>query len=134
MPSRGDLIVRELKDHLGWFSLLDVLPEADDFRYRLVGTRVAAYFRADGTGKTVTEVFAPVPAAREMMLALLRSVARQGIVVRTWGNLAWMGNDFEDFESLFLPFSDDGATVNMIMNPFVFDRAQILSRREPGLL
>lgn len=132
MPSRADFALRELKPQLGWLSLLDVLPEGNDFRYRLVGTRIARYFRSDTTGKTVTEAFAPVPAAREIMLALLRSVASQASVVRTWGNLGWMGNNFEDFESLFLPLSDDGVTVNMIMNPFVFDRAQILGPREAG--
>jgi hypothetical protein len=132
MPSRADLALRELKTQLAWLTLLDVPPEGTDFRYRLIGTRVARYFRNDSTGKTVTEAFATVPAAREMMLVLLGTVATQAVVVRTWGNLAWMGNDFEDFESLFLPFSDDGATVNMIMNPFVYDKALALRERDEG--
>jgi hypothetical protein len=130
LPSRADLNIRDLKAQLGWVSMLDVLPAENDFRYRLIGTRVVAYFAADPTGRTVTEAFSPVPAAGAMVLTLLRMVAAQRVVIRTWGNLAWMGNDFEDFESLFLPFSDDGETVNMIMNPFVFDsRSNYLSRQ-----
>jgi hypothetical protein len=128
MPPRAELKIRELKAHLGWISLIDVLP--DDFRYRLIGTRITAYFRTDTTGQTVTETFARVPKAGAMMLALLKAVASQGIAIRTYGNLSWMGNDLEDFESLFLPFSDDGKTVNMIMNPFVFDQARVYLNRQ----
>jgi hypothetical protein len=126
MPSRADIVLRDLKAQLGWISLIDVLPDTDDFRYRLIGTRIIRYFRGDTTGKTVTESFVLVPEAGAMMLALLRSVVQNRLVVRSFGNLAWMGNDFEDFESLFLPFSDDGTAVTMIMNPFVYDTAQAL--------
>jgi hypothetical protein len=126
MPSRADISIRELKAQLCWISLIDVLPDKDDFRYRLVGTRIVQYFHSDTTGKTVTEAFGSAPEAGVMMLGMLRNVASNRIVVRSFGNLAWMGNDFEDFESLFLPFSDDGTTVNMIMNPFVYDRARAL--------
>jgi hypothetical protein len=124
MPSRADIALRELKGQLGWISLIDVLPGGDDFRYRLIGTRIMQYFKSDTTGKTVSESFAPVPEAGAMMLALLRSIVKNRFVIRSFGNLAWMGNDFEDFESLFLPFSDDGESVTMIMNPFVYDRAR----------
>jgi len=123
MPSRADISIRELKAQLCWICLLDVLPGADDFRYRLIGTRIVQYFRSDTTGKTVSEAFAAVPEAGAMMLGMLRNVARDRQVVRSFGNLAWMGNDFQDFESLFLPFSDDGTSVTMIMNPFVYEKA-----------
>ena len=42
MPSRADLRPSDMKEHLGWILLLDVLPGAEDFRLRTVGTRVSA--------------------------------------------------------------------------------------------
>jgi hypothetical protein len=130
MPARGDLIIAELKQHLGWISLLDVLPGEDDFRYRLVGTRITLYFSADATGKTVREAFRLAPEAQEIMVALLRQTVQTKTPIRTFGSLAWLGRDLEDFESLFLPLSDDGKTVNCIMNPFVFDQSRVYLNRQ----
>jgi hypothetical protein len=130
MPARADLNVRDLKEHLGWVSLIDVLPDGE-FRYRLIGTRINAYFRMEATGKTVPDAFARTPAASAMMIALLGQVVAQKIAVRTYGTLAWMDRDLEDFESLFLPFSDDGENVNMIMNPFVYDHHRVNMNRDP---
>jgi hypothetical protein len=58
MPSRADIVPREIKPYLGWVCLLDALPGCTDFRYRLVGSFVAEYFLGDGTGRTVNEAFA----------------------------------------------------------------------------
>jgi hypothetical protein len=57
MPSRASFEMREIKDYVGWICLLNALPDFRDFRYRLVGSRVADYFLGDGTGKTIREVF-----------------------------------------------------------------------------
>ncbi len=128
MPSRADLVVSEIKEHLGWISLLEVLPAEQDFRYRLIGTRVTTYFSADTTGQTVREAFSQVPEARDIMLAMLHQVVQSRIPIRTYGDLAWVGRELEDFESLFLPLSDDGEIVTGIMNPFVFDSGVFLKR------
>ncbi len=55
MPSRADIRPSELKEHLGWVIMSDVLPGAQDFRYRLIGTLVTEYFLTEATGKTVTD-------------------------------------------------------------------------------
>ena len=57
MPARAAFEMREIKDYVGWICLLDALPDFRDFRYRLVGSRVADYFLGDGTGKTIRELF-----------------------------------------------------------------------------
>ena len=41
MPLRKDIDPLELKDHLGSLNIIECLPERDDFRYRLIGTRIA---------------------------------------------------------------------------------------------
>ena len=59
MPSRSDIRPSEMKEHLGWILLLDVLDGGEDFRFRTVATRVSEYFLLDGTVRTVSEAFVP---------------------------------------------------------------------------
>ena len=47
LPSRSDISPAQLKEHLGWVMILDVLPGERDFRYRLIGTLVTQYFSSD---------------------------------------------------------------------------------------
>jgi hypothetical protein len=122
MPARADIDPAEMKEHLGWIILADVLPDLADFRYRLIGTRVTQYFRRDVTGKTLTESYTAYgPAALKMALAVYRKVARDRVVLRTFGDIGWLGKDFSEFDQLFVPLSDDGITVNMILSAFTFD-------------
>jgi hypothetical protein len=131
MPSRADIDPLEMKEHLGWLILADVLANYEDFRFRLVGTRVTDYFGRDITGKRLSEAYAGFgPAALKMALAVYRKVARDRIVLRTFGNTGWLGEDFLDFEQLFLPLSEDGVRANMVMSAFTFDaRRQALKPR-----
>src|SRR5258707_4581777 len=87
MPSRADISPVQLKDHLGWVMMLDVLPGARDFRFRLIGTLVTQYFFVDNTGRTVMEAFAPNgEAIAKGVNAVFRKVARDKVVRRTAGN------------------------------------------------
>ena len=131
MPSRMDIDPLEMKEHLGWIILADVLGDCVDFRFRLVGTRVTDYFGRDITGKTLSESYASHgTAALKMALAVYRKVARDRLVLRTFGNAGWLGQDFLEFDQLFLPLSDDGMRANMVMSAFTFDaRRQALKTR-----
>lgn len=122
MPRRSDINPAELKEHLGWVILADVLPGFTDFRFRTIGTRVAQTILADATGKTVTEGFALYgKAAVQGALAVLRKSARDRVPLRAFGDAGWVGHSFLDFDALFLPLSDDGMTANMILAVLVFD-------------
>lgn len=123
MPSRADIRVRELKPHLGWVSLIDVLPEAKDFRFRLVGSHVSQYFLGDGTGKTLSEAFAQSPKAFvEHVFWIYRTVAQSARPLRISGPGASLrGQLFPDYDSLYLPLSDDGARATMVMSVFTFN-------------
>jgi hypothetical protein len=132
MPARADIRPAEMKDYLGWIILVDVLPDFADFRYRMVGTRVAQYFLQDATGKTVSETFAPYgEAAVSGTLAVYRKCARDRVVLRSHGGAGWLGRSFLDFDTLYLPLSDDGTSVNMILSAFTFDQAALLKARAP---
>lgn len=131
MPSRGDIRVPDLREHLPWVMLVEVVDGMKDFRYRLVGTLVTQYFLEDGTGKTVKEAFAsqgePTVKAVE---AMFRKTARDRMPMRAHGHAGWIAADFEAFDAIYLPLSDDGETVNMILHAFVFDRSSVLMARE----
>jgi len=132
MPSRSDIRPSELRDHLGWVILVDVLPGFADFRYKLVGTLVTQYYLEDTTGKTVREAFGRkgAEAARNGVLAMFRKCARDCVVLRTHGDAGWIAPGFEEFESICLPLSDDGAHCNMILHAFVFNRERVMLARE----
>jgi hypothetical protein len=108
-----------------------VLGDCEDFRFRLIGTRVTDYFSRDITGKTLSESYASYgPDALKMALAVYRKVARERVVLRTFGKAGWLRQDFLEFDQLFLPLSNDGMRANMVMSAFTFDaRRQALKTR-----
>ncbi|HWD28987.1 MAG TPA: PAS domain-containing protein [Rhizomicrobium sp.] len=131
LPARADISPSGLKEHLGWVMMLEVLPGARDFRYRLIGTLVTQYFSSDSTGKTVMDAFAPNgEAVAKSVNAVFRKVARDRCVVRTTGDAGWLAEGMEEFEAIYLPLSDDGETVSHILHAFVCDRDKMLMARQ----
>ena len=140
MPARADINPVELREHLGWIMMVEVLPEMADFRYRLIGTKVTRYFVKNSTGLTVSETFNPFgPGAVKGVQAVYRKVARDHVVVRAHGEANWLPDwksdprGFPHFDSLMLPLSDDDQTCNMILIIFTFDYAHVLSHCEGAL-
>jgi hypothetical protein len=132
MPSRADIKPSEMKEYLGWIMLVDVLPGADDFRYRMIGSRVTEYFLTDSTGRTIREAFTPYgEAAVNAVLLIYRKAAQARVPVRAHGGAAWLGQSFLDFDALCMPLSDDGVTVNMIFGGFTFGMADTLKKSPP---
>jgi hypothetical protein len=132
MPSRADIRPSELKEHLGWVTLVEVLQDFSDFRYRLIGTLVTQYYLEDTTGKTVRETFGrrTSKAGVNGALAMFRKCARDCVVLRVHGSADWIAPGFEEFESICLPLSDDGVRCNMILHAFVFNRDKVMLARE----
>lgn len=131
MPSRGDIRPSEFRQHLGWVIMADVLRGGQEFRYRLVGTLVTQYFLSEGTGKTLAEAFEKWDrGVLNAVRAVMRSVVRDKVAIRAFGAADAFAAGFEEFEALFLPLSDDGETVNVILHAFVFDRPEVLMARQ----
>ncbi len=129
MPARSDIRPAELKKYLDSIVMIDVLGDGD-FRYRLVGTTITRYFLTDPTGLRVADAWAPAGEnAVTRVVNNLSAVAAGRVPVRLWGQIDWIGT-FEDFDALYLPFSDDGEHVTMILNLFTFDRQRILTERQ----
>lgn len=130
MPARADLRPGDMREHLPWIVLIDVLPGATDFRYRLIGTLITQYFKVDATGRTVTEAWSSQgEEGVQGALSILRHVTQTKIVMRCYGETGWNTIGLENFDSIYLPLSDDCETVNMILHAFVFDRPEVLLAR-----
>jgi hypothetical protein len=55
MPARADFDPLQIPHVMRFLSLIDILPAAPRFRYRLIGTGIVEYFGRDATGLFVDE-------------------------------------------------------------------------------
>jgi hypothetical protein len=114
MPARSDLDPAEIPPRLlPGITLVDVVPDHRRYVYRLVGTMEAEVRGYDPTGKSVgeayfgenaedaTECYDRVVDTRAPVLDPLPFLERR--------------RGYKGAESLFLPLSNDGFAVNMIM-------------------
>jgi len=131
MPSRADIRPSELKEHLAWVIMADVLPGATDFRYRLVGTLITEYFLTEATGKTTSEAFAPLgEGVTHAVLSVMRTCTKMRAPIHAFGDADAFAGNFEAFDAIFLPLSDDGHSTNVILHAMVFDRPDVLMARQ----
>ena len=79
VPQYGRFSARELSRHLSSIVVADALPGLENFRYRLVGSRVTRYFLSDATGKTIDQEFEGE--LGQFLTALNRQVCLEGIPV-----------------------------------------------------
>lgn len=131
MPSRADIRPSELREHLAWVIMADVLNGGDDFRYRLIGTLVTEYFLTEATGKTVRESFEKLgPAVSHAVLAVMRTTTKERAPIHAFGDADAFATGYEAFNAIFLPLSDDGENANVILHAFVFNRPEVLLARQ----
>lgn len=113
MPSRSDIDPSELKPFLPRISLVDVVPDERRFVYRLVGTEEAALRGYDPTGKSVGEgFFGP---NRELAFAHYSYVVDHRAPYCYRGDFDVQDGVIENEDVIFLPLSEDGESVNMIL-------------------
>jgi len=126
MPRRADIDPLELPpQHMPYLSIIEVLPDTDDFRFRLLGTGITERLGRDSTGRTVREVYAATDReTRDWMLETYQAVVTRKRPVLKRGTLRMVQKDFVDFEALHLPLSEDGEHVSML-----FGRTHFLERK-----
>jgi hypothetical protein len=113
MPARKDIDPAELTPFLSRLGIVEVVPDARRFIYRLVGTEDAAVRGHDPTGKSVTDGFFGPYA--EFSMGHYEYAARYGELYCFSGPFQASDGIAEDEDIIFLPLSDDGETVNMIL-------------------
>jgi hypothetical protein len=111
-PARADIDPLELGFVLGNLSLVDVLHEPLRFRFRLQGTLSASRLGYDMTGKFADEI--PDPEYRQVVLETYARIVREARPMR---EVRETSLDFKShrYEIVWLPLSEDGATINMLI-------------------
>ena len=136
MPSRADIDPSELKPYLPRISLIDVVPDERRFVYRLVGTEEVALRGYDPTGRGVGDgYFGP---NRELAYAHYGYVVEHRAPYCYRGDFDVQDGKIENEDVIFLPLSEDGENVNMILlfyydyshNPRV-EASSVLLRTQP---
>ena len=114
MPSRRDFDpLLEVPKLLPWMALTDVFRDPLDFRYRLIGTRIADRSRSDYTGKRFSELPHTGPDSQVWRDRAAVVTSRAPLFCEppyTGGSSSVRG-----VSGIHLPLSDDDAEVNMIM-------------------
>jgi hypothetical protein len=113
MPSRADIDPGELKPYLARLTLVDVVPDARRFVYRLVGTEDVAVRGSDPTGRSVGEAYFG-PTAEEAF-AHYQYVVDHRAPYCYRGEFGAPDGAIEEEDVVFLPLSEDGENVNMIL-------------------
>jgi hypothetical protein len=113
MPARSDIDPVELKPYLPRVSLVDVVADERRFVYRLVGTEEAALRGYDPTGRSVGEgFFGP---NRELAMKHYGHVVEHKTPFCYRGDFEVSDGSIENEDVVFLPLSEDGERVNMIL-------------------
>jgi hypothetical protein len=138
MPSRAEINPNDVKAYLGWLCFIEALPAYEDFRFRLIGSRVGEYFLSDATGLTVREAYAAANAGRsatDNVLWILRKTCNARVPMRVTGDGGdWRGRYYPDYDALYLPLSESGVAANIVMCGFTFNYRAFLGTRSPGVM
>jgi len=113
MPSRADLDPLEIPKYLPDICLVDVVSDARKYVYRLIGTNEAAMRGRDPTGMAVGEGY--FGTSKESVFLNYDGVARTRAPRIDRDPSITSDDRFIQHESIFLPLSDDGEIVNMIL-------------------
>lgn len=125
MPRRGDLDPLEIPRLLPDIGLVDVVPDERRYVYRLIGTNEALMRGRDPTGQAVRDAYfgTSVQSVYLNYDAVVRTCAP--VIDRDPSRTS--DDRFISHETIFLPLSDDGQHVNMVL--FLTVYVQALQRR-----
>jgi hypothetical protein len=113
MPRRADIDPTEIPPLLSHVALIGVEEEPRRLFFRLIGTHITGSLGRDSTGRYFDEVYeGPM---LEDLLRLYGIVLQSKSPVRHVGKALYSDKKHRDYESVHLPLSDDGRTVNIIL-------------------
>ncbi len=112
MPSRADLDPLDIRRILPNVVLIDVSNDPLDFRYRLIGTKIASQLNNDHTGKWMSEIPHQRPPSK--IWSSCATVVTEKIPMTTEVPYEGRNKDFSVSEDIVMPLSADGETVNML--------------------
>ena len=119
-PRRGDIDPAELRRHLPYVHMLDVIDDGADFRFRLIGTAIVEGLGRDSTGKTFGEMFGARPEVMARLCARFRVVVREKRPTFSRGRMFWHPDRaYREFVAASVPLSEDGVSVNIILSELI---------------
>ena len=118
-PSRRNIDPLDFPYALGRIMLVDVLREPQRFRVRLHGSEMVRRAGYDLTGKTLEDL--PDSEYRSYVIGRCRKLVTSGEPAlvhhdRVLDNRVWR------YDAIWLPFSDDGATVAMLLCALIYQK------------
>jgi hypothetical protein len=116
MPQRRDIDPTEIPHLLPHLQIIEVIEGGARFRYRLVGTRLVEAFGAEYTGKFTDEILSGDRAS--MVLRMYRSTCAARRPIYIWSTYSSPREVDLVAERIFLPLSEDGKEVNMILGAY----------------
>jgi len=122
MPARAKLSPRDMKGILRNVVLLRVIDGGADYEYRIVGELFVWAYGVQFRDKRLTQIEAAAPAHGARMRQLYEHIRTNAAPFAFRG---WVGRDIPDsrfvyYESILLPFADDGAAVDHILAASVY--------------
>ena len=121
MPARADLDPLDIPRFLPDICPVDVVPDERKYVYRLIGTNEAAMRGRDPTGLPVGQGY--FGTSKESVFLNYDGVAQSRAPRLDRDPSLTSDNRFIQHESIFLPLSDDGQRVNMILVFTVYGQA-----------
>lgn len=117
LPARRDIDPLEFAYVLGHVILIDVLRDPLRFRMRLHGSELAVRANYDLTGKLLDDM--PGADFRNYVIDRCRGLVETAEPLRIEQDRALDGR-LHRYEALWLPLSDDGTTVSMLMCGMIY--------------
>jgi hypothetical protein len=115
MPGRRDIDPVDIPHLLPHIALVDIERVPLRFRYRLVGTRMVEVLGWDPTGQYLDSESELGESAVLSVLAPIMHVVSTAEPLASSGRIAWDNGSIVDSEWIFLPLSDDGCQVTMVL-------------------
>jgi hypothetical protein len=119
MPARRDIEPTEILDLLPYVVLIDVEREPLDFRYRLVGTAVAARIGHDHTGARFSAL-GPQGRGSEVWNTALRILEEKRPIV-SYVPYVGFNRWIQNYRDISMPLSENNDDVNMIFGVLQFE-------------
>jgi hypothetical protein len=118
-PRRCDIDPAEIREHMPYLFMVDVLPEGE-YRYRLVGSELVERLGRNPTGRILSELHAERPRVYQLLKARFDQVVAAKGPVYSRGKVYWLdGDDLRRFECGYFPLSEDGKNVSIILAELV---------------
>ena len=125
-PARHDIDPVDFPYLLGHVMMFDVVPNSLRFRVRLHGVELTERAHYDLTGKFLDEM--PDARQRTLVFARCKNLVASGepLVIRHDRTLDGLRRPYE---ALWLPFSNDGSIVTMLLCAMIYDDRRGIARQ-----